>query len=92
MMKAAGMVVEDSMSNLTSGSNDASISSGYRLQIGAVHPQQQQQQPPLASSPTNQSTQPASKKKRNLPGNPGNKIQHYISTGAYPFSCRPKQY
>ncbi|XP_027080967.1 protein indeterminate-domain 7 [Coffea arabica] len=69
MMKAAGMVVEDSMSNLTSGSNDASISSGNRLEIGAVYPQQQQQ-PPLASSPTNQSAQPASKKKRNLPGNP----------------------
>nr|XP_027085366.1 protein indeterminate-domain 7-like isoform X1 [Coffea arabica] len=69
MMKAAGMVVEDSMSNLTSGSNDASISSGNRLEIGAVYPQQQQL-PPLASSPTNQSAQPASKKKRNLPGNP----------------------
>ena len=91
MMKAAGMVVEDSMSNLTSGSNDASISSGNRLEIGAVYPQQQQL-PPLASSPTNQSAQPASKKKRNLPGNPGNKVQHYITIAVYPFSCRLKQY
>lgn len=74
MMKAAGMAVEDSMSNLTSGSNDASISSGNRLEIGAVYPQQLNQPLISSSSPTNQSTQPASKKKRNLPGNPGKKL------------------
>lgn len=44
-----GMVVDESMSNLTSASNEASI-----------------------SSTSNNPAQPAAKKKRNLPGNPGN--------------------
>lgn len=43
-----GMVVDESMSNLTSASNEASI-----------------------SSTSNNPAQPAAKKKRNLPGNPG---------------------
>ncbi|KAL0330697.1 UNVERIFIED_CONTAM: protein indeterminate-domain 7 [Sesamum angustifolium] len=68
----SGTVVEDSMSNLTSAiSNEASISSiNNRNEMGAstnMYPHQ----PHLQSfaSPNNQ-TQPAPKKKRNLPGNP----------------------
>ncbi|KAL3498639.1 hypothetical protein ACH5RR_041371 [Cinchona calisaya] len=65
-MIKGGMVVNDSMSNLTSASNDASISSSNnRIEVGgAVYPQQ-----PLASQPSNLN-QPPTKKKRNLPGNP----------------------
>lgn len=58
-----GMLGDDSMSNLTSASNEASISStNNRIEIGsALYPQLQ-----------NIQTQPPSnKKKRNLPGNPG---------------------
>ncbi|XP_009793158.1 protein indeterminate-domain 7 [Nicotiana tabacum] len=60
-----GMVGDDSMSNLTSASNEASISSSNRAEIGsALYPQH--------LAPTNIQTQPApaNKKKRNLPGNP----------------------
>ncbi|XP_006351575.1 protein indeterminate-domain 12-like [Solanum tuberosum] len=57
-----GMLGDDSMSNLTSASNEASISStNNRIEIGSVlYPQLQniQTQPP------------PNKKKRNLPGNP----------------------
>ncbi|KAK6782362.1 hypothetical protein RDI58_020158 [Solanum bulbocastanum] len=57
-----GMLGDDSMSNLTSASNEASISSTHnRIEIGSVlYPQLQniQTQPP------------PNKKKRNLPGNP----------------------
>lgn len=73
MMKA-GLVVDDSMSNLTSASNDASNSSGNRIEFGGMYPQQ-----PSASSPTAQ-TQPAPKKKRNLPGNPGLCTRLFYST------------
>lgn len=58
------MLGDDSMSNLTSASNEVSISSSNnRIEIGsALYPQLQ-----------NIQTQPApNKKKRNLPGNPGN--------------------
>lgn len=62
-----GMLGDDSMSNLTSASNEASISStNNRIEIGShvLYPQLQniQTQPP------------PNKKKRNLPGNPGNYI------------------
>ncbi|KAM3378960.1 Protein indeterminate-domain 1 [Capsicum chinense] len=63
-----GMLGDDSMSNLTSASNDASISSSnYRTEIGSVrYPQQS------LVAPAQIQTQPAAanKKKRNLPGNP----------------------
>ncbi|XP_016443039.1 uncharacterized protein LOC107768423 [Nicotiana tabacum] len=62
-----GMVGDDSMSNLTSASNEASISSSNRThEIGsALFPHH-------SLAPTNTQTQPAptNKKKRNLPGNP----------------------
>ncbi|KAL2471968.1 Protein indeterminate-domain 7 [Abeliophyllum distichum] len=60
-----GMLVDDSMSNLTSASNEASISSSNRTEIATtVYPQQS-----FAISPDNP-TRPPPKKKRNLPGNP----------------------
>ena len=54
-------IAEENMSNLTSASGEASVSSGNRAENGSNYPQQH--------APTNQ-TQPV-KKKRNLPGNPG---------------------
>ncbi|KAJ8558309.1 hypothetical protein K7X08_005075 [Anisodus acutangulus] len=63
-----GMLGDDSMSNLTSASNEASISSSNnRTEIGsALYPQQS-----CLVAPANIQTQPAAnKKKRNLPGNP----------------------
>ncbi|XP_028756318.1 protein indeterminate-domain 7 [Neltuma alba] len=58
------VVVEENMSNLTSASGEASVSSGNRNEIGANYPPQQ-----YFASPPTQTTQPV-KKKRNLPGNP----------------------
>lgn len=52
------------MSNLTSASGEASASSGNRTEIGSDYSQQY-----FASPPTQ--TQAPTKKKRNLPGNPG---------------------
>lgn len=57
-------VVEENMSNLTSASGEASVSSGNRNEIAANYPQQY-------FAPTTTQTQPPLKKKRNLPGNPG---------------------
>ena len=57
-----GLVVDESMSNLTSTSGEVSASSGTRIETGTLYPQQS-----IAS--TNQAPPP--KKKRNLPGNPG---------------------
>ncbi|KAE7999100.1 hypothetical protein FH972_003577 [Carpinus fangiana] len=56
-------VLEENMSNLTSASGEASVSSGNRTEIGTNYSQQ------YFASPPTQSTQPV-KKKRNLPGNP----------------------
>ncbi|XP_059638477.1 protein indeterminate-domain 7-like [Cornus florida] len=56
------MILDDNMSNLTSASNDASLSSSNRNEIGSMYPQQSlasPNQPPLPP-----------KKKRCLPGNP----------------------
>lgn len=67
MMFQQQQVVEENMSNLTSASGEASVSSGNRTEIGtsSSYPQVQQQYlvPPTQSQPM--------KKKRNLPGNPG---------------------
>lgn len=57
--------VDENMSNLTSASGEASVSSGNRPETGTNYPQY--------FAPPPQTTQPAAKKKRNLPGNPGNK-------------------
>ena len=57
-------VVEENMSNLTSASGEASVSSGNRTEIGTNYSQQYFAPPPTQ-------TQPVVKKKRNLPGNPG---------------------
>ncbi|KAF5936085.1 hypothetical protein HYC85_027214 [Camellia sinensis] len=61
-MMMNSLILDDNMSNLTSASNEASISSSNRNEVGSLYPQQQSfaspNQPPLA------------KKKRNLPGNP----------------------
>ncbi|KAG8375675.1 hypothetical protein BUALT_Bualt10G0125600 [Buddleja alternifolia] len=72
-MLQQGLLVDDSMSNLTSAiSNEASLSSSNnRNEIGTsattnMYPQQQNQ---YFASPSNQS-QPLAKRKRNLPGNP----------------------
>lgn len=61
-----GMLGDDSMSNLTSASNEASISSSNRTEFGStLYPQQS------LVAPANIQTQPAAnKKRRNLPGNP----------------------
>lgn len=56
-------VMEENMSNLTSASGEASVSSGNRTEIGTNYSQQ------FFAPPPTQSTQPL-KKKRNLPGNP----------------------
>ena len=65
-------VVEENMSNLTSASGEASVSSGNRTEIGtgSSYPQTQQVQQQYLVPPTQSQTQPM-KKKRNLPGNPG---------------------
>lgn len=60
-------VMEENMSNLTSASGEASVSSGNRTEIGTNYSQQ------FFAPPPTQSTQPL-KKKRNLPGNPGLKL------------------
>lgn len=57
--------VDENMSNLTSASGEASVSSGNRTEIGTNYPQY--------FAPPPQSSQPP-KKKRNLPGNPGKQI------------------
>ncbi|XP_057466676.1 protein indeterminate-domain 7-like [Actinidia eriantha] len=59
-MMMNGVMLDDSMSNLTSASNEASISSSNRNEViggGILYPQAPNQPPPP-------------KKKRNLPGNP----------------------
>ena len=60
-MMMNGVMLDDNMSNLTSASNEASISSSNRNEVmgcGTLYPQAPNQPPPP-------------KKKRNLPGNPG---------------------
>ncbi|XP_076899016.1 protein indeterminate-domain 7-like [Bidens hawaiensis] len=70
-----GIFLDDNMSNLTSASNEASLSSSSnRNDFGTMYPppqMQQQQQQSFGSVPisTNNQTQ-SNKKKRNLPGNP----------------------
>ncbi|MFS7928668.1 putative transcription factor C2H2 family [Helianthus anomalus] len=67
-----GIFVDDNMSNLTSASNEASLSSSSnRNEIGTMYPPSQMQQS-FGSVPisTNTQTQSSNKKKRNLPGNP----------------------
>lgn len=58
------------MSNLTSASGEASVSSGNRAETAPMYPQQQYFAPPNQAQAQVQA-QPAVKKKRNLPGNPG---------------------
>lgn len=69
-MLKGNLVVDESMSNLTSTSGEVSASSGTRIKTTAgtvLNPQQS-----LFAS-TNQGAGAATtKKKRNLPGNPGN--------------------
>ncbi|XWS20142.1 hypothetical protein CRYUN_Cryun31cG0075200 [Craigia yunnanensis] len=55
--------LEENMSNLTSASGEASVSSGNRTEAGTNYPQQH-----VSTAPPQ--TQPVNKKKRNLPGNP----------------------
>lgn len=63
-----GMGVDDTLSNLTSAiSNEASISSSTNINEMGTIPQQHLQ----SFVSTNNQTQPAPKKRRNLPGNPG---------------------
>ena len=68
---------DENMSNLTSASGDqASVSSGTRNEIGynfAPHQPQTQSQPPP-------------KKKRNLPGHPGNKKKNFLTKTHKSFS------
>lgn len=74
MMMNGVMILEDSMSQLTSGvSNEAvSISSSSRNELVAgATSTLYSQQPPFAISPNQP---PPPKKKRNLPGNPGNSL------------------
>ena len=59
-----GGVLEENMSNLTSASGEASISSTNKAET--IFPQQQQY-----FAPTTQTQPVLVKKKRNLPGNPG---------------------
>lgn len=63
-------VVDENMSNLTSASGEASVSSsGNRAEIGTNNfPQQYFASPPQSQPP---------KKKRNLPGNPGENIKNH---------------
>ncbi|XP_076929772.1 protein indeterminate-domain 7-like isoform X2 [Bidens hawaiensis] len=64
------MFLDDSMSNLTSASNEATLSSSSnKNEVGTMYPPSQQQS--FASVPTNSNNQSqTTKKKRNLPGNP----------------------
>ncbi|XP_076905332.1 protein indeterminate-domain 7-like [Bidens hawaiensis] len=64
--------VDDNMSNLTSASNEASLSSSSnRNEIGTMYPPPQMQQQSYGSVPISTTNQTQSnKKKRNLPGNP----------------------
>ncbi|XP_076916046.1 protein indeterminate-domain 7-like [Bidens hawaiensis] len=64
------MFLDDSMSNLTSASNEASLSSSSnKNEVGTMYTPSQQQS--FASVPTNSNNQSqTTKKKRNLPGNP----------------------
>ncbi|KAK9079856.1 hypothetical protein SSX86_001529 [Deinandra increscens subsp. villosa] len=60
------MFLDDNMSNLTSASNEASLSSSSnKNEVGTMYPPSQQTPQSFASGPTN-----SNKKKRNLPGNP----------------------
>ncbi|GMI73035.1 indeterminate(ID)-domain 7 [Hibiscus trionum] len=54
--------LEENMSNLTSASGEASVSSGNRTEVGTHYPQQYFATPPPQPQPV--------KKKRSLPGNP----------------------
>ncbi|RVW52024.1 Protein indeterminate-domain 11 [Vitis vinifera] len=63
------VVVEENMSNLTSASGEASVSSGNRAETAPMYPQQQYFAPPNQAQAQVQA-QPSVKKKRNLPGNP----------------------
>ncbi|KAL4592591.1 hypothetical protein LXL04_005591 [Taraxacum kok-saghyz] len=69
-----GMFLDDSMSNLTSASNEASLSSSSNKNevSTTMYPPPQQMQQSLASVPINSNNQiqTNNKKKRNLPGNP----------------------
>lgn len=71
-------VVEENMSNLTSASGEASVSSSNRNDNNNIYPPQQ-----YNFAPPNQQTQPTQqiKKKRNQPGNPGlnSKLLNYFS-------------
>ncbi|XP_024987010.1 protein indeterminate-domain 7-like isoform X2 [Cynara cardunculus var. scolymus] len=60
------------MSNLTSASNEASLSSSSnKNEVGTMYPPPQQMQQSFASVPINSNNQTqTNKKKRNLPGNP----------------------
>ncbi|MCD9638699.1 hypothetical protein HAX54_022823 [Datura stramonium] len=61
-----GILRDDSMSNLTSASNEASISSSNRTEFGStLYPKQS-----LVATANIQTQPAANKKKRNLPGNP----------------------
>ncbi|XP_057505452.1 protein indeterminate-domain 7-like [Actinidia eriantha] len=60
-----GGVLEENMSNLTSASGEASISSTNRAETSSIFPHQQRY-----FAPTTQTQQVVVKKKRNLPGNP----------------------
>ncbi|XAR70786.1 hypothetical protein NMG60_11027773 [Bertholletia excelsa] len=67
-MMNSGLVLDDSVSNLTSASNEASISSSNRNESGStMYPPHQ-----AFASPNHQQPPPPlpPKKKRNLPGNP----------------------
>lgn len=66
-------VVDENMSNLTSASNEASVSSVNRNDSGGgIYPQQYFVPPNQPQVTQNQQQQV--KKKRNLPGNPGLKL------------------
>lgn len=67
-----GMFLDDSMSNITSASNEASLSSSSnKNEVGTMYPPPQKMQQSLASVPINSDNQTqTNKKKRNLPGNP----------------------
>ncbi|GFZ08508.1 C2H2-like zinc finger protein [Actinidia rufa] len=72
-MMMNGVMLDDSMSNLTSASNEASISSSNRNEViggGILYPQAPNQPPPP-------------KKKRNLPGNPA----HSKICGTREYRC-----
>lgn len=64
-----GMVVDENMSNLTSASSEVSASSEIRNENGSLYPQL------YSSNATNQEPQP--KRKRSLPGHPGNQSDQY---------------